>query len=113
MIDAGCKADTGIKMNTREIVDQMSEILLAGSETTSGTIGYDQSPFPPRHSDSNRCLFFELARNPGVKAKLLESLEVPLNHELLGAKEIRTGSQYEYLDACIKGKSLALTLGGY
>lgn len=75
-------------MNARDIVDQMAEILLAGSETTSGTIA---------------CLFLELARNPNVKQKLLESLPVlrPTDPIIYG-KAVRNDTRYEYLDACIK-----------
>lgn len=36
MLDEGERPDTGMRMNNREITDQMSELLLAGSETTSG-----------------------------------------------------------------------------
>ncbi|KAJ5727066.1 cytochrome P450 [Penicillium malachiteum] len=38
LLNSGKKHDRGVKMNTRDVVDQMAEILLAGSETTSGTI---------------------------------------------------------------------------
>lgn len=36
MIDEGSRPDTGFRMDIRDIIDQMSELLLAGSETTSG-----------------------------------------------------------------------------
>ena len=38
MLDSGARPDTGLKMSNQDIIDQMSELLLAGSETTSGTI---------------------------------------------------------------------------
>lgn len=75
-------------MKTREIIDQMAELLLAGSETTSGTIA---------------CLFLELARNPEVRAKLLASLPVQsFADDIVSSKTIRQEPQYEYLEACIK-----------
>jgi len=88
LIENGANASNNTRMSTRQIVDQMSEILLAGSETTSGTTA---------------CLFLELARNPEVKAKLLASL-TPLgfNDPIIGNRKIRTGDQYRYLNACIK-----------
>jgi cytochrome P450 len=77
-----------VKMATRDIVDQMSEILLAGSETTSGTIA---------------CLFLELARNPDAKDKLLNTLPVLRPEDpVINSKEIRTDPKYAYLNACIK-----------
>ncbi|CAN8097353.1 unnamed protein product [Discula destructiva] len=67
----------------------MAEILLAGSETTSGTIA---------------CLFLELARNHDTRAKLLESL--PARHvrddDIVSSKTVRSDPQFEYLEACIK-----------
>ncbi|KAK2053332.1 cytochrome P450 [Colletotrichum caudatum] len=88
LIEEGKKPDTGTIMSARDIVDQMAEILLAGSETTSGTIG---------------CLFLELARNPGVRAKLLASLpSKSFNDEIVSSKAVRNGEEYEYLEACIK-----------
>lgn len=77
-------------MTTRDIVDQMAEILLAGSETTSGTIA---------------CLFLELACNPDVKRRLLDSLPVlgldgPT--EIVSSKQVRCEPTYAYLEACIK-----------
>ncbi|KLU89914.1 cytochrome P450 3A9 [Magnaporthiopsis poae ATCC 64411] len=93
LIDEGRKPDSGKPMSTRDIVDQMAEILLAGSETTSGTIA---------------CLFLELARNPAVRAKLLASMDPKtLRDEVVCSKAIRGGkqgppAQYEYLEACIK-----------
>ncbi|KAL0765545.1 hypothetical protein CaCOL14_011769 [Colletotrichum acutatum] len=66
----------------------MAEILLAGSETTSGTIG---------------CLFLELARNPDVRAKLFASLPSKgFNDEIVTSKSVRNEEEYEYLEACIK-----------
>jgi cytochrome P450 len=38
LIDNGKRPDNGNVMSARDIVDQMSELLLAGSETTSGTL---------------------------------------------------------------------------
>ncbi|KAJ0119487.1 cytochrome p450 3a9 [Diaporthe amygdali] len=89
MIDEGRKPDTGTAMTARDIIDQMAEVLLAGSETTSGTIA---------------CLFLELARNPDVKAKLLASLpaRAVLDEDIITSKTVRTDPQYEYLEACIK-----------
>lgn len=37
MLDEGDRPDTGVRMSNQDIIDQMSELLLAGSETTSGT----------------------------------------------------------------------------
>lgn len=75
-------------MGTREIIDQMAEILLAGSETTSGTIA---------------CFFMEMARNPDVRRKLFASLPArSISSEIIGGKAVRTEPEYEYLEACIK-----------
>ncbi|KAI3571068.1 cytochrome P450 [Fusarium oxysporum f. sp. albedinis] len=88
LIDEGAKPDTLTTMNTRDIVDQMSEILLAGSETTSGTTA---------------CLFLELARNPDKRAKLLDSLPVlDIHDEIISGKAVRNDPKYRYLNACIK-----------
>lgn len=88
MIDKSKDPDSGICLGTRDIIDQMSEILLAGSETTSGTIA---------------CLFLELARNPDVKAKLLATLPIRTSLDpLIDSQTIRNDHQYEYLNACIK-----------
>ncbi|KAL2877128.1 hypothetical protein SGCOL_007520 [Colletotrichum sp. CLE4] len=88
LIEEGKKPDTGTSMSARDIVDQMAEILLAGSETTSGTIG---------------CLFLELARNPDVRAKLFASLPSKgFNDEIVTSKSVRNEEEYEYLEACIK-----------
>ncbi|KAJ3499446.1 hypothetical protein NLG97_g339 [Lecanicillium saksenae] len=88
MLDEGNRPDTGVRMNNREIIDQMSELLLAGSETTSGTIA---------------CLFIELARNVDVKSKLLASLPIlGENDTVLDSKTIREDPTYRYLEACIK-----------
>lgn len=77
-------------MTSRDILDQMSELLLAGSETTSGTIA---------------CLFLELARNPRARAKLLASLPI-ISHEnlddIIVSKTVRDSKDYQYLEACIK-----------
>lgn len=88
LVDEGQKPDTLTTMNTRDIVDQMSEILLAGSETTSGTTA---------------CLFLELARNPTVRARLLDTLPVlDMNDGIITSKSVRNEPQFEYLEACIK-----------
>ncbi|OXV06037.1 hypothetical protein Egran_06197 [Elaphomyces granulatus] len=88
LVDEGKRADNDVKMATRDIVDQMSEILLAGSETTSGTIA---------------CLFLELARNPDAKEKLLSTLPVLRPEDpVITSKEIRTDPKFAYLNACIK-----------
>ncbi|KAF5585627.1 cytochrome P450 monooxygenase family 3 subfamily A [Fusarium subglutinans] len=88
LIDEGKKPDTLTTMNTRDIVDQMSEILLAGSETTSGTTA---------------CLFLELARSPDKRAKLLDSLPVlDIGDEIISGKAVRNDPKYRYLNACIK-----------
>ncbi|KAK8058496.1 cytochrome P450 [Apiospora phragmitis] len=94
LIEEGKKPDTGTAMSTRDIVDQMAEILLAGSETTSGTLG---------------CLFLELARTPAARAKLMASLKPkPFNDTddddtaIVSSKTVRTDAEYEYLEACIK-----------
>lgn len=88
LIDEGKNPSNETKMSTRQIVDQMSEILLAGSETTSGTIA---------------CLFLEIARNPEVKTKLLASLPVRSIHDpIIDSREIRNEQAYRYLNACIK-----------
>ncbi|KAI3392842.1 hypothetical protein diail_5048 [Diaporthe ilicicola] len=90
MIEKGRRPDTGGAMASRDIIDQMAEVLLAGSETTSGTIA---------------CLFLELARNPDVRAKLLASLPArPVlgDDDIITSKTVRTDPQYEYLEACIK-----------
>ncbi|KAF7167575.1 hypothetical protein CNMCM5623_000881 [Aspergillus felis] len=75
-------------MTTRDIIDQMSELLLAGSETTSGTIA---------------CLFLELVRNPEVKEKLLATLPVlSPNDPIVDGKFVRSDPTFLYLNACIK-----------
>lgn len=75
-------------MNTKEIIDQMAEVMLAGSETTAGTMAN---------------LFLELMRNPDVKAKLISSLPVlSPDDPIISSKTVRTEPQFEYLEACIK-----------
>ncbi|KAK6608694.1 cytochrome P450 3A9 [Botrytis cinerea] len=75
-------------MNVRDAVDQMSEILLAGSETTSGTIA---------------SFFLEIMRNTSVKEKLLKSLLIlRLDDLIISSKVVRNGTEYEYLEACVK-----------
>ncbi|EJT71866.1 hypothetical protein GGTG_11119 [Gaeumannomyces tritici R3-111a-1] len=61
----GREPDSGSPMSTRDIIDRMAEILLAGSETTSDTI---------------TCLLLELARNLDVCAELLASMEPQAIH---------------------------------
>ncbi|KAN0096705.1 cytochrome P450 [Hyaloscypha variabilis] len=88
MIEEGKNPADDTRMSTRQIVDQMSEVLLAGTETTSGTIA---------------CFFLEVARNPDVKAKLLASLPIrKLDDPIITSKEIRNTEQYKYLNACIQ-----------
>ncbi|EHA20240.1 hypothetical protein ASPNIDRAFT_194740, partial [Aspergillus niger ATCC 1015] len=88
LLENGERPDSGVKMGTREVVDQMAEILLAGSETTSGTIA---------------CFFLEILRNPEIKEKLLKSLPVLRPSDpIISSKTVRTSPEYEYLEACIK-----------
>jgi cytochrome P450 len=88
MIEEGKNPADDTRMSTRQIVDHMSEVLLAGTETTSGTIA---------------CFFLEVARNPDVKAKLLASLPIrKLDDPIITSKEIRNTEQYKYLNACIQ-----------
>ncbi|GKZ56835.1 hypothetical protein AnigIFM49718_002129 [Aspergillus niger] len=88
LLENGERPDSGVKMGTREVVDQMAEILLAGSETTSGTIA---------------CFFLEILRNPEIKEKLLKSLLVLRPSDpIVSSKTARTSPEYEYLEACIK-----------
>ncbi|KAM0148650.1 hypothetical protein ACHAQE_009124 [Botrytis cinerea] len=88
LIDEGQNPATSMKMNVRDAVDQMSEILLAGSETTSGTIA---------------SFFLEIMRNTSVKEKLLKSLLIlRLDDLIISSKVGRNGTEYEYLEACVK-----------
>lgn len=88
LVDERMRPDSGYKMTSRDIVDQMSEVLLSGSETTSGTIA---------------CLWLEVCRHPAVKKKLLDSLPpLPPNAHITDSKEIRNNPTFEYLNACIK-----------
>ncbi|KAJ5676264.1 cytochrome P450 [Penicillium macrosclerotiorum] len=88
LLDNGERPDSGVKMGIREVIDQMAEILLAGSETTSGTIA---------------CFFLEVLRNPAVKEKLMTTLPVRNpNDPIISSKTVRMGPEYEYLEACIK-----------
>ncbi|RAH64735.1 cytochrome P450 [Aspergillus aculeatinus CBS 121060] len=87
-LDSGTRPDSSAPMNTRDIIDQVSEILPAGSETTSGTIA---------------CLFLELLHNPDKKAKLLDSLPVlTATDPIINSKTVRTEPEFRYLNACIK-----------
>ncbi|EJT69602.1 hypothetical protein GGTG_13218 [Gaeumannomyces tritici R3-111a-1] len=61
LIGEGRKPDSDIPISTREIVGQMVEIFLGGSETTSTSIAR---------------LFLKFTRNPDVWVKLLLSLEL-------------------------------------
>jgi len=88
MIDEGKNPSTNTQLTTRQICDQMAEILLAGAETTSGTLAY---------------LFLEISRNPDVKTKLLDSLQIRKPSDpIINSQEVRSDPQYEYLNACIK-----------
>ncbi|KAH8434069.1 uncharacterized protein LDX57_011706 [Aspergillus melleus] len=88
LIEDGTRPDNLQKMTSRDIIHQMAEILLAGSETTSGTIA---------------CLLLELARSRDKKKKLLQSLPVlSPDDPLIDDKTIRTSDQFKYLNACIK-----------
>lgn len=88
MIEEGKSPSSDTRMSTRQIVDQMAEIMLAGSETTSGTTA---------------ALFLELARNSEVKAKLLKSLQVrKVEDPIITSREVRHSSEFQYLNACIK-----------
>lgn len=88
LIEEGQRPDTDVRMNVQDIVDQMSELLLAGSETTSGTVA---------------CFCLEIARNPEVRRKLMASLP-PLKYSdpVIDGKTIRNDPKYNYLNACIK-----------
>ncbi len=82
-------------MTTRDIVDQMAEILLAGSETTLGTIS---------------CLFLELACNLEVRAKtpcLPAAAILRRRHRL--QQDGPQGTVVRVPEACIK-ESSACTL---
>lgn len=88
LVEEGERPDNGVRMTTRDIVDQMSEVLLAGSETTSGTIA---------------CLFLELVRNPDVKEKLLSTLPVLRpEYPAIDSVAVRNEPDFTYLNACIK-----------
>jgi hypothetical protein len=51
LIDNGKRPDNGNVMSARDIIDQMAELLLAGSETTSGTLAYETTPTITPSSD--------------------------------------------------------------
>jgi hypothetical protein len=110
LIDNGKRPDNGKIMSARDIIDQMAELLLAGSETTSGTLAYDMTLMSmpefdhPAVSPSYSCFFLEVARHPEVRAKLAASLpRLSLDAPLIDGKTVREDPQYEYLNACIKG----------
>lgn len=96
-------------MNVRDILDQLSELLLAGAETTSATIWF---VLFPRCTDTNLCanipssyLFMEIARNPSIRKKLLSTLpELSVCDPLIDSVSVRTDPSYDYLNACIKGE---------
>jgi cytochrome P450 len=86
-------------MNARDILDQLSELLLAGAETTSATMCY---------------FFMELARNPDVRKKLLD--EIParkVEDPLIDGINVRNDPQYDYLTACIQGIPLPKPMSKY
>ncbi|KAI9042747.1 cytochrome P450 [Aspergillus affinis] len=88
LIEDGTRPDNLQIMTSRDIIDQIAKTILAGSETTSGTI---------------TCLFLELARSPDKKKKLLQSLPaLSPDDPVIDSKAIRTDDQYKYLNACIK-----------
>lgn len=88
LITKGVRPDNGNKMSSRDILDNLSELLLAGAETTSATMCY---------------LFLELARNPEVRKKLMDTLPLlSVSDPLLDGVNIRKDPRYQYLEACIK-----------
>jgi cytochrome P450 len=105
MLDEGARPDTGDRMSNQDIIDQMSELLLAGSETTSGKL-FPLMHFISHHltySGTMACLFVELARTPAALTKLLASLPVlGPSSPILDSKTVRTDPQYRYLEACLK-----------
>jgi hypothetical protein len=107
LLDKGHRPDNGVKMNTRDILDQLSELMLAGAETTSATIWYVS--FVRREDPSADMplsyLFMELARNPDIRKKLLSTLpKLSVCDALIDSISVRTDPTYEYLQACIQGK---------
>jgi cytochrome P450 len=86
------KNSSRIRLDMRGIIDQVSEIILAGSETTAV---------------ATLCIM-ELAHNPEVKKKLLSTLTLvslanqEKNERVFGGSELRTDNTFRYLDACIK-----------
>lgn len=90
VVEQGKRPDNDQPLTSLEIIDHMSEVLIGGSETTSTQIG---------------TLFLELARNPTVRAKLLDSLPTVsiFDEGVVSAKSVRVEKdRYEYLEACIK-----------
>ena len=109
LIDNGKRPDNGNDMSARDIIDQMAELLLAGSETTSGTLAYETTlsttlAFDHPADYLNSCFFLEVARHPEVRKKLAASLpRLSLDAPLIDGKTVREDPQFEYLNACIKG----------
>lgn len=88
IIEQGKRPDTGVRMEIQDIVDQMSELLMAGAETTSGTMA---------------CLCVQLARNPDVRKKVLATLPaLHYSDPVITGREVRDDPRYDYLNACIK-----------
>lgn len=105
MLEEGSRPDNGVRMRNQDIIDQMSELLLAGSETTSGRLTcLSIAELYTQHClGTIGCLFLEIARNPKVKAKLLETLPVLGKDDMiLDSKTVREDPTYAYLEACIK-----------
>jgi cytochrome P450 len=89
LIDNGKRPDNDEKMNARDILDQLSELLLAGAETTSATMCY---------------FFMELARNPDVRKKLLDDIPaLRVDDPLINGIQVRNDPQFDYLSACMQG----------
>ncbi|SMY22103.1 unnamed protein product [Zymoseptoria tritici ST99CH_1A5] len=88
LIDNGVRPDNGQKMSARDILDQLSELMLAGAETTSATMCY---------------FMMELARNPDVRKKLFKDLPaLGLDDPLITGVEVRQDPRFAYLTACMQ-----------
>lgn len=90
IVEEGKRPDNDEPWTEREMLDQLAELLVGGSETTSF---------------QTTMLFVELTRNPDVRAKLLASIPALsiYDNRIVTGKEVRTDHDtYEYLDACIK-----------